>query len=323
MNIYVTRQIPQKGIDMLREAGHTVTVREADGPAPRAELLEAMQDAHAIIAMLADKMDAELMDAAPNLKVIGNFAVGYDNVDVPEATRRGIPVGNTPGVLTESTADTAWALMMAAARRLPEAQRDVKDGHWHTWEPLGWLGQDLHGATLGVIGFGRIGQAVARRGQGFNMRLLYHSRSPKPAAAAAIGADYRELDDLLRESDFISLNTPLTDATHHLIGERELGLMKPTAVLVNTARGGVIDPSALFVALRAKMIFAAGLDVTDPEPLPASHPLLTLDNCVVVPHIGSASHATREQIAVLAAANIIAGLLGERLPHCVNPEVYA
>ncbi len=322
MNIYITRQIPKKGFDLLTQAGYNVIMREADGTVPRDELLAAVRNADAVLPMLADKIDAELMDAAPNLKVISNFAVGYDNVDVPEATRRGIPVGNTPGVLTESTADTAWMLLMAAARRLPEAQRDVKDGQWHTWEPLGWLGQDIHGATLGVIGFGRIGQAVARRGLGFNMRLIYHNRSRKPEAEAELGAEYRELDDLLRESDFISINTPLTDETHHLIGERELGLMQSTAVLVNTARGGIVDQSALFVALRAKMIFAAGLDVTDPEPLPANHPLLTLDNCIVVPHIGSASFASRERIAVLAAENIIAGLNGERLPHCVNPGVY-
>ncbi|MEL6150846.1 MAG: D-glycerate dehydrogenase [Chloroflexota bacterium] len=321
--VYVTRIMMEKGLAMLRDAGHDVTVWEGDMPIPRETLLDATKNADAVLPMLTEKIDAAFMDNAPNLKVISNFAVGYDNIDIPEATRRGIPVGHTPDVLTESTADTAFMLMMAAARRLPEAQQDVRDGKWHTWEPLGWLGQDIHGATLGVIGFGRIGQAVARRGSGFNMNVIYHNRSRKPDAEAEIGAAYRELDDLLQQSDFISINTPLTDETHHLIGERELAMMKSTAVIVNTARGGVIDPSALYVALRAKMIFAAGLDVTEPEPIPASSPLLTLPNCVVVPHIGSATHASREAIAVLAARNLLAGLNGERLPHCVNPEVYS
>jgi glyoxylate reductase len=320
--IYITRQVPDTAADMLRAEGYTVEIWDGDGPVPRDVLLEKTRDARAVLSLLTEDIDAAFMDNAPDLQVISNFAVGYDNVDVDEATKRGIPVGHTPDVLTETTADTAFMLLMAAARRLPEAQRDVKAGHWHTWEPLGWLGQDVHHRTLGVVGFGRIGQAVARRGLGFNMMLRYHSRSRKPDAEAELGAEYRELDDLLRESDFVSINTPLTDETYHLIGERELGLMKSTAVLVNTARGGIVDPSALYVALRAKMIFAAGLDVTDPEPLPADSPLLTLDNCIVVPHIGSASYTSRDAIARLAAQNIIAGLQGERLPHCVNPAVY-
>lgn len=320
--IYITRQIPTLAAEMLRNAGYTVETWDGTEPVPRDVLLAKTRGADAVLSLLTEQIDAEFMDNAPNLRVISNFAVGYDNVDVEEATRRGIPVGHTPDVLTESTADTAFMLLMAAARRLPEAYSDVRAGKWHTWEPLGWLGQDIHHRTLGVIGFGRIGQAVARRGIGFNMNLLYHSRSRKPDAEAELGAQYRELDDLLRESDFISINTPLTDDTYHLIGERELGLMKPTAVIVNTARGGVIDPSALYVALRAKMIFAAGLDVTEPEPLPADSPLLSLANCIVVPHIGSASITSREGIARIAAQNIIAGLRGERLPHCVNPAVY-
>lgn len=319
--IYITRQIPQNGIDLLEDAGYTVEVWDGDLPVPRDVLLEKAQSADGILSLLSDAIDDELLQQAPNLKVISNFAVGYDNIDVDAATRRGIHVGHTPDVLTETTADTAFTLIMAAARRLPEAQQDVKAGNWHTWEPLGWLGQDVHSATLGVIGFGRIGQAVARRGIGFNMQLLYHGRSHKPDAAADLGAEYRDLDDLLQESDFISLNVPLTDATHHLIGERELSLMKETAVIVNTARGAVIDSSALYTALRARMIFAAGLDVTDPEPLPADHPLLTLDNCIVVPHIGSATQQSRAAIARLAAQNIIAGINGDLLPNCVNPAV--
>lgn len=322
MTIFITRKIPQEGITRLEDAGFSVQMWDGDGEIPRDDLLEATRDADAVISLLTERIDAEFMDNAPNLKVISNFAVGYDNVDVAEATKRGIPVGNTPDVLTESTADLAFALMMAAARQLPTAQRDVKAGKWHTWEPLGWLGQDIYGATLGVVGFGRIGQAVAKRGTGFNMQLLYHNRSRKPDAEAALGAEYRELDDLLKQSDFISINTPLTPETHHLIGERELGLMKRSAVLVNTARGGVVDPSALYVALRAKMIFAAGLDVTEPEPLPTNSPLLTLDNCIILPHIGSGSYGTRIKMATMSANNAIAGLQGDKLPNCVNPEVY-
>jgi len=318
--IYVTRKIPENGINKLADKGYEVEIWEGDLPVPRETLLEKVRRADGVLTLLSDQVDEVLLDSAPHLRVISNFAVGYDNVDVEAATKRGIPIGNTPDVLTETTADTAFMLLMAAARRLPEAQRDVKAGNWKTWEPLGWLGQDIHGATLGVVGFGRIGQAIARRGTGFGMQLLYHSRTPKPEAEAQLGAEYRDLDTLLQEADFISLSVPLTDETHHLIGERELSLMRQTAVIINTARGAVIDPSALYTALRANMIFAAGLDVTDPEPLPADHPLLTLDNCIVVPHIGSATEQSRAAIADLAAENIIAGIEGRSLPHCVNPQ---
>lgn len=317
MRVYITRKIPEQAVTMLQEAGYTVDVWPGELPPPRETMLAEAAQSDALLCMLSDTIDAELFDAAPNLKVVCNFAVGYDNIDVSAARERNILTGNTPEVHTETTADTAFTLLMAAARRLPEAMRDVHDGKWHTWEPMGWLGQDIHHATLGVIGFGRIGQAVARRGTGFNMKLIYHSRTPKPEAEAKLGAEYRTLDDLLREADFVSLNAPLTDETYHLIGERELALMKPNAVLINAGRGGLVDPSALYVALRSKMIFAAGLDVTEPEPLPADHPLLTLPNCVVAPHIGSGSFAAREAIGIRAAENIIAGLSGQPLPYPV------
>lgn len=317
MRVYITRKIPEKTIDMLKAAGHTVDVWGGELPPPRDVMLTEAAQSDALVCMLSDPIDAELLDAAPNLKVVCNFAVGFDNIDVAAAHERGIAVGITPEVHTETTADTAFTLLMAAARRLPEAVRDVHDGKWHTWEPMGWLGQDIHHATLGVIGFGRIGQAVARRGIGFNMTLLYHSRTHKPEAEATLGASYRTLDDLLRESDFVSLNAPLTEQTYHIIGERELALMKPNAVLINAGRGGLVDPDALYEALKARRIFAAGLDVTEPEPLPPSHRLLTLPNCVVAPHIGSGSIAARAAIGVRAAENIIACLKGDALPYPV------
>ena len=318
MKVYITRQIPHQPVQMLRDAGHTVDIWPGDLPPPRDALLDAVADADALLCMLSDQIDNDLLDAAPNLKVICNFAVGYDNIDVPAATSHGVAVGNTPEVHTETTADTAFTLLMAAARRLPEAIQDVRDGHWHTWEPLGWLGQDIHHKTLGIIGFGRIGQAVARRGRGFGMEIVYYNRSAKPAAEAEMNATRLELDDLLQQSDFVSLNVPLTDDTYHMIGERELGLMKSSAVLVNASRGGLVDPSALFVTLRAKMIHAAGLDVTEPEPIPADHPLLTLPNCVIAPHIGSATIEARTAIGVRAAENILAGLAGDPLPYPVS-----
>jgi glyoxylate reductase len=228
-------------------------------------------------------------------------------------------VGNTPGVLTEATADFAFTLLMAAARRLVEAERYVRAGRWQTWGPQLLLGADFAGATLGLIGFGRIGQAVARRAAGFDLRVIYHDPSEQPA----FGATPADLDTLLRESDFISLHVPLTAATRHLINAGSLARMKPTAVLVNTSRGPVVDQDALYEALKTQRLFAAALDVTEPEPLPPDSPLLTLENCIVAPHIASASRATRDKMAVIAAQNLIAGLKGERLPHCVNPEVYS
>jgi lactate dehydrogenase-like 2-hydroxyacid dehydrogenase len=249
------------------------------------------------------------------------MAVGVDNIDLAACTRRGIPVGHTPGVLTEATADLTMALLLGTARQLVRGAEAVKAGRWQTWEPLGYTGPDVYGSTIGLIGLGRIGMAVARRLAGFQVRLLYHSRRPVEAAAE-VGASYVELETLLAESDFVSLHCPLTEATHHLINAERLAMMKPMATLINTARGGVVDQAALIEALRKGVIADAGLDVTTPEPLPADHPLLELPNVTVLPHMGSASLPARKKMATMAAQNLLAGLRGERLPHCANPQVY-
>jgi lactate dehydrogenase-like 2-hydroxyacid dehydrogenase len=258
------------------------------------------------------------MDAAgPGLRVISNFAVGVDNVDVAEATRRAIPVGNTPDVLTDTTADLAWALLMAAARRIIEGDRYVREGRWQTWEPQLLLGQDVHGATLGIVGYGRIGRAVARRAGGFDMRVLVTSRRPIAEPDGAASVDFATL---LEQSDFVSIHTPLTTETRGMFDRTAFARMKPSAILVNTARGPIVDTNALAEALASGRLAAAALDVTDPEPIPPSSPLLKLPTCIVVPHIGSASVQTRNRMATMAARNLIAGLNGEPLPHCVNCE---
>jgi glyoxylate reductase len=286
--------------------------------------LRSVAGCEGILTLLTDRVDDELLDAAgPQLKVVSNYAVGFDNVDVPACTRRGIPVGNTPGVLTETTADLAWALLMAAARRVAEGDRYVRAGRWKTWGPMLLLGPDVHGSTLGVVGFGRIGQAVARRAGGFGMRIVYHDlHRADPVVEQEFGAEFLPLEELLAQADFVSLHVNLTPETRHLMNAERLGWMKPTAVLVNTSRGPVVDQRALYEALRKGVPWAAALDVTDPEPIPADDPLLTLDNCLVVPHIASASRATRGKMAEMAAANLLAGVRGERLPTPVNPEVY-
>jgi lactate dehydrogenase-like 2-hydroxyacid dehydrogenase len=321
--VFVARVIPDDGLDPIREACD-LDLWDDELPPPRDELLRRVRGVDGLLALLTDRVDDELLDAAgPGLRVVSNYAVGFDNVDVPTCTRRGIPVGTTPGVLTDTTADLAFALLMAAARRLAEADRYVREGRWRTWGPLTLLGPDVHGATLGLVGFGRIGQAVARRAAGFGMTVLYHDVARVPAAVeAATGARFVELAELLATSDFVSLHVNLTPETHHLIDGPALASMKPTAVLVNTSRGPVVDTDALVVALRAGTIWAAALDVTDPEPLPADHPLVGIDSCLVVPHIASASRATRGRMAAMAAANLLAGVRGERLPTPVNPEVY-
>ena len=321
--VFVARRIPVDGIDPIVAATDAV-VWPDDLPPPRDELLRSVAGCEGVVTLLTDRVDDEFLDAAgPQLKVVSNYAVGFDNVDVPACTRRGIPVGNTPGVLTETTADLAWALMMAAARRLPEGDRYVRAGQWKTWGPLLLLGPDVHGSTLGVVGFGRIGQAVARRAAGFGMTIVYHDvHRAEPDVEQAYGATFLPLEELLARSDFVSLHVNLTPETRGLINAEKLGWMKSTAVLVNTSRGPVVDPRALADALRNGTIFAAALDVTDPEPIPTDDPLLSLDNCLVVPHIASASRATRGKMAEMAAANLLAGLRGERLPTPVNPEVY-
>ncbi len=320
--VFVSRILPEEGLQRLNTIADIDLWEEALPPS-RNVLLERVQGVDGIVCLLTETIDGELMDAAGDqLKVISQFAVGYDNIDVEAATARGIAVGNTPGVLTETTADMAFALLMTAARRIPEGLRYVQAGKWQTWEPNLLLGQDIHGATLSIIGFGRIGQAVARRASGFGMSVLYAGSSRKPDAEAELNAQYVDLDTLLTQADFVSLHTPLTSATQHLIDARALDLMKPTAILVNTARGAVVDSQALYEALSSGVISAAALDVTDPEPIPNDDPLLTLPNCIIVPHLGSGSLATRNLMAKMVAQNLEAGLNGTRLPNCVNPEVY-
>jgi glyoxylate reductase len=321
--VFVARIIPEGGLALVRDACDA-EIWAGETPPPRQILMEKVRGVDGLLSLLTDQVDGELMDAAgPALKVISNFAVGYDNVDVPAATARGIPVGNTPGVLTETTADMAFALLMAAARRIVEGAGYVRAGKWRTWGPTLLLGHDVHGATLGIVGMGRIGQALARRAAGFSMRVLYFDPYCDEDRGAELGAAMRcSLDELLAESDFVSLHVPLTADTYQLIGAEALSIMKPTAVLVNTSRGPVVDTDALYDALRTGTIAYAALDVTDPEPLPGDHKLLALPNCLVVPHIASASHATRTQMAIMAAENLLAGLRGERLPNCVNPKVY-
>jgi len=290
--VFVARRIPDAGLARIAEACD-VDIWEDDLPPPRDELLRRVTGCDGILTLLTDRVDDGLLDAAgPGLKVVSNYAVGYDNIDVPACARRRIAVGNTPGALTETTADLAWALILAASRRVVEGDRYVREGRWKTWGPLLLLGSDVHGATLGVVGLGRIGQAVARRAAGFGMTVLYSSRSQVDAAIEVeLGASYVSLPELLERSDIVSLHVSLAPDTRGLIDAAALGRMKPTAVLVNTARGRVVDAAALADALRNGVIAAAALDVTDPEPIPADDPLLSLDNCIVVPHIASASSA--------------------------------
>ena len=322
--MFVTRVIPDEGLQPVRDACDLDLWRD-ELPPPRDELLRRAAGKAGLLTLLTDRVDAELLDAAgPQLKVVSNYAVGFDNLDIPELTRRGIPAGNTPGVLTETTADLAFALMMAAARRVDEGSRYVRAGRWKTWGPMLLMGVDLHGATLGIVGFGRIGREMAKRASGFGMRVLYHDVHPAtPDEERALNARQVEMDELLASSDLVTLHTNLTDETRHLINAAALSRMKSSAVLVNTSRGPVVDQAALYEALRDGQIFAAALDVTDPEPMAPDDPLLTLENCLVVPHIASASRVTRGKMAAIAAANLLAGLRGEPLPSCVNPEVYA
>jgi glyoxylate reductase len=321
--VFVARVIPADGLDPVLEACDA-RIWEDELPPPRDELLRAIEGCDGVLTLLTDRVDDEFLDrAGPGLKVVSNFAVGFDNIDVPACTRRGIPVGNTPGVLTDTTADLAWTLLMAAGRRVAEGDRYVRAGRWKTWGPMLLLGPDVHGSTIGIVGFGRIGQAVARRAMGFGMTILYHDLARAEAAVETdYGATFVTLDELLTRSDFVSLHVNLTDQTRHLMNAERLGWMKPSAVLVNTSRGPVVDQHALYEALRDEVIFAAALDVTDPEPMSTDDPLLTLENCLVVPHIASASRATRGKMAAMAAANLLAGVRGERLPTPVNPEVY-
>jgi glyoxylate reductase len=312
---FVARRIPEEGLELVRAACE-MDLWDGALPPPRDELLRRVAGVDGALTLLTDKVDDEFLDAAgPGLRVVSNYAVGFDNIDVAACARRRVRVGNTPGVLTETTADLAFALMMAAARRLPEGSRFVRDGQWKTWDPLLLLGPDVHGSTIGIVGFGRIGQAVARRAHGFGMEILYHDLEALPSSVTeSLGATYLPLEELLPRSDFVTLHVNLSPVTRHLINAETLAQMKPTAVLVNTSRGPVVDQAALAAALRGGVIWAAALDVTDPEPIPMSDPLVGLDNCLIVPHIASASRATRGKMAEMAAENLLAGVRGEPLP---------
>ena len=314
--VFITRSVPGRPVDLLEQAGHQVEVWPGELPPSRDVLANRLESAAALLTMVTDGIDADLMGAAPGLRIIANMAVGYDNVSPSDANEAGIWLTNTPGVLAETTADLAFALLMDAARNLTASDRDTRAGGWKTWSPTAFLGQDVYRATLGIVGLGEIGEAMARRARGFSMRILYASRTRKPAVESNLGLEWRSFEEVLASSDFVSLHVPLTPETRHLISHRELALMKPGAILVNTTRGAVVDQDALVASLRSGHLGGAALDVTDPEPLPLDHPLFALPNAVITPHIGSASLATRAKMAEMAAMNIIEVLAG-RIP--LNP----
>ncbi len=322
MKIFVTRPIPQTGLDLLRKAYPHFEMNTEDRVLERGELLAAVKGLDGLLPLLTDRIDGELLDAAgPQLKIVANHAVGFDNVDLQAATERGVLITNTPGVLTDATADHAWALLFAVARRIPESEKFLRAGKFKGWGPLMFLGGDVSGRTLGVVGAGRIGHHVALRSRGFNMRVLYTDEFVNTALEKEIGAQKVSLDELLRESDFVSLHVPLLPTTRHLINAVSLRKMKPTAYLINTSRGPVVDEGALAEALRTGVIAGAALDVFENEP--AVHPaLLELDNVVLTPHTASATIATRSNMASMAAKNLLAGLRGERPENLVNTEVW-
>lgn len=304
---------------VIGPAGDPAAERPAGPLAP--ELLPHLAQAEGLLTLLTVPVDETLLAQAPRLRVVSNMAVGVDNISLPACTRRGIPVGHTPGVLTDATADLTLALLLSIARGLPTAAADARAGRWGAWMPTRWLGADLAGATLGVIGLGQIGAAVAQRGRAFGLDIVYHNRQPRPDLDTRLAATWLPLADLLQRSDFVSLHVPLTPQTRGLIGAAELRLMKPAAYLVNVARGPVVDTAGLLHALSAGWIAGAALDVTDPEPLPPTHPLYQLPNCLIAPHLGSATFGARRRMAELACANLLAGLAGQPLPHCVNPNI--
>ncbi len=319
--VFVTREIPERGLSKIREH-FEVDLWTDEAPPPKDVIIERVRDVDALVSLLTDPIDAEVFDAAPKLRIVSQYAVGYDNIDIEEATKRGIYVTNTPGVLTETVADFTFALMLAVARRVVEADRYVREGRWKVaWHPLMMLGSDVYGRTLGIVGMGRIGSAVARRAKGFGMRILYYDSVRREDLEKELGAEFVDLDRLLEESDYVSLHVPLTPETYHLIGEEQLRKMKPTAFLINTARGKVVDQRALYKALKEGWIAGAGLDVFEQEPIPPDDPLLKLDNVVLAPHAASASHETRSRMAEMVAENLIAFLNGKVPPNLVNKEV--
>lgn len=321
--VYITRRIPDAALAIIAGACEYRMWESEVDPVPGEVLDREIAGVDGVFTLLTERWDAARLARAPRLKVLANMAVGYDNINVPDCTARRVLVTNTPDVLTETTADLTWALLMATARRIPEAERVLKAGQWKSWYPMMLVGQDVYGATLGILGMGRIGRAVARRARGFGMQVLYHNRRRDEAAEAELGARHCSLDELLATADFVVVLVPLGPETRNLIGARELGLMKPTASLISVSRGGIVDEEALYQALKDRKLWAAGLDVWAREPVSPDHPLLTLENVVALPHIGSASVATRTRMATLAAENLVAALTGKRPPTPVNPEVLA
>ncbi|CAM5795939.1 MULTISPECIES: 2-hydroxyacid dehydrogenase [Brevibacillus] len=317
--VFVPHRIAESALALLRERCE-VDYRDIEEKLDDASFAAGLQRADGLMIYSRHKINASVLEKAPRLRVVSNIAVGYDNLDLPALTARGILATNTPDVLTETTADLTFALLMAAARRVPEADRFVKNGQWNEWLPSLMLGKDVHGATIGIVGMGRIGEAVARRAKGFDMNILYFNRSRKPEAEKALGVQFTSLDDLLSRSDYVVVMTPLTPETEGLIGERELALMKSDAILINTSRGRVVDEQALIRSLTERRIGGAGLDVFQMEPTPKDNPLLSLPHVVTLPHIGSATRETREKMALKAARNMLAGLFGKRPENLLNPS---
>ena len=319
--VYVTRDMPERGLRIIKEK-FDAEVWPDYAPPPKKVIIEKAAKADALATLLSDKIDAEVFDAAPNLKIVAQMAVGFDNIDVAEATKRGIYVTNTPGVLTETTADFAWALLMAVARRVAEADKYVRTGQWKVgWHPMMLQGRDLYGATLGIVGLGRIGCAIAKRAKGFDMNVLYYDVVRRPDFEKEYNIKFTEIDTIFKTADFITINTPLTKETRHLVDEKKLKTMKKTAYIVNNARGPIVDEKALCKALKEGWIAGAALDVFEQEPTPADNPLLKLDNVVAAPHISSASYETRSKMAEMVAENLIAFFEGKTPPNLVNPEV--
>lgn len=319
--IYVTRELPERGLNNIRKY-FDVEVWPEYAPPPKKTIIEKAKNVDALASLLSDKIDAEVFNAAPKLKIVSQLAVGFDNIDIAEATKRGIYVTNTPEVLTDTTADFAWALLMAVARRVVEADKYVRTGQWKVgWHPAMLTGRDVYGATIGIVGAGRIGYAVAQRAKGFGMKILFYDVIPRPEIERDFGAKKVDLDTLFKESDFISIHVPLMKETHHLVNAEKLKLMKKTAYLINNSRGPVIDEKALYEALKNGQIAGAGLDVFEQEPAPMDNPLLKLNNVVVAPHISSASLETRAKMSEMVADNLVSFFEGKKPPNLVNPDV--
>lgn len=320
--VYVTRQLFEKAVDLLKKHADIEVFEGEDNPVPREVLLKKVKKVDGLLCLLTDKIDTEVLDAGKNLRVVSNYAVGFNNIDIAEATKRGVYVANTSGILTETTADCAFALMMCIARRIAEADRHTRNGGWiHAWGPKMFLGSDIHGKTLGILGMGRIGTALTKRAKGFGMNVIYYDNIRRRDLEDELGIKYYSFRVLLKKSDFVSIHVPLTDATYHMIGERELSSMKKTAFLINTARGPIVAEEALYHALKNKLIAGAGIDVFEKEPIDKDNPILKLDNIVITPHIASASIDTRTNMAVLAATNLIDVLEGRVPTNLVNPDV--